>query len=895
MSASVKGIIALTVLCLVAGCGKPEPTASATPVPPTLWAEPTHPTQVPSPAREQAATQTPIPPTAEPSPTLRAEPTQLSGSTEATQVPSQAQGKTPTQAQDKAPTQAQDKAPMQAQDKAPTQAQDKAPTATPAPPTQTSAPPTPASEPGLSFVDSGQRLGAGGNFLDAALGDLDGDGDLDAVIGNDEYEAGNAVLLNDGKGVFLASGQSFGKVSGLALGDLDGDGDLDAFATSLNRAGRVWLNDGGTFSDSGQMLSTVRARKVALGDLDGDGDLDAFVAREQENTIWLNDGQGEFSNSGQNLGNVSSEAVALGDLDGDGDLDALTAGWDETGTIWLNDGQGTLTESGQIPSPNPLHVESIALGDVDNDGDLDAFLAGLINVSSERLWFNAGGVQGGTPGTFVGSGQSVPNLFAGAIALGDLDKDGDLDAFMGVDTGGPDGIESGNMVWLNDGGVFSDSGLRLGQASSQGILLEDLDGDGDLDAFVVNREEFSVPSSHPEALSTSKVWFNTTTPPDPARAVPHPFDVAWDDYALFSAGLIEAEQATLDQLPGATVYHIDLQIPDDFALLQGQEQVLYTNQEREALDEVCFRLYANAIGGTVSVSALKVDGQDVEPVYEGLSSVLRVPLLQALQPGEQVVIFMDFEVEPPRHLNNNYGTFSYVDGVLALDGWYPVVAVYDDEGAGPGSAKGWNLDVRSSGDLTYLDASFYLVRVTAPAALTIIASGGQVGHEREGGRQIATFAAGPSRDFYLVASDRYTVVSATVGETAVNSYAPAEHVDGAELALEFARGALGSFNERLGVYPYTKFDIVSTPMQAIGVEYAGVVVLAFDAYDLDMTMPGVPPVSLESVIAHETAHQWFYNVVGNDQSDQPWLDEAIVQYVTGLYHLDVGGERAAQD
>jgi aminopeptidase N len=371
--------------------------------------------------------------------------------------------------------------------------------------------------------------------------------------------------------------------------------------------------------------------------------------------------------------------------------------------------------------------------------------------------------------------------------------------------------------------------------------------------------------------------------------------VAWDDYALFSAGLIEAEQATLDQLPGATVYHIDLQIPDDFALLQGQEQVLYTNQEREALDEVCFRLYANAIGGTVSVSALKVDGQDVEPVYEGLSSVLRVPLLQALQPGEQVVIFMDFEVEPPRHLNNNYGTFSYVDGVLALDGWYPVVAVYDDEGAGPGSAKGWNLDVRSSGDLTYLDASFYLVRVTAPAALTIIASGGQVGHEREGGRQIATFAAGPSRDFYLVASDRYTVVSATVGETAVNSYAPAEHVDGAELALEFARGALGSFNERLGVYPYTKFDIVSTPMQAIGVEYAGVVVLAFDAYDLDMTMPGVPPVSLESVIAHETAHQWFYNVVGNDQSDQPWLDEAIVQYVTGLYHLDVGGERAAQD
>ena len=52
-------------------------------------------------------------------------------------------------------------------------------------------------------------------------------------------------------------------------------------------------------------------------------------------------------------------------------------------------------------------------------------------------------------------------------------------------------------------------------------------------------------------------------------------------------------------------------------------------------------------------------------------------------------------------------------------------------------------------------------------------------------------------------------------------------------------------------------------------------------------MLGLPnPVMLESTVAHEVGHQWFYNVVGNNQVGEAWLDEAVVQYITGLYHLD---------
>jgi len=372
------------------------------------------------------------------------------------------------------------------------------------------------------------------------------------------------------------------------------------------------------------------------------------------------------------------------------------------------------------------------------------------------------------------------------------------------------------------------------------------------------------------------------------RTVSHPFDMAWEDRAIFREGLIDAERAVLDDLPGATVYHMDLQIPDDFLLLQGREQVRYTNQENEPLNEVYFRLFPNVAGGEATVSAVKVDDQDVEPVYEFEDSALRVPLPTALQPGEQVVIQMDFAVTVPLEMGGNYGLFGYFDNVLVLDEFYPVIPVYDDEG--------WNVEVPPpNADASYFDASFYVVRVTAPAKLTVVASGMEIGRENEGDNLILTFAAGPARDFYLAASDRYTVVSKKVGETEINSYAFEERTDGAKLALQYAADALKSFNERFGVYPYTELDVVSTPMQALGIEYPGIMGIALNLYDSNATVAGLPSqVMMEGTVAHEVAHQWFYNTVGNDQVDEPWLDEAVVQYVTGLYYLDTYGESAAR-
>lgn len=374
-----------------------------------------------------------------------------------------------------------------------------------------------------------------------------------------------------------------------------------------------------------------------------------------------------------------------------------------------------------------------------------------------------------------------------------------------------------------------------------------------------------------------------------ARPTPvQPVEASWGDRAVFSGGLIAGEQGVLDELPGATEYHIDLRIPEEIDTLEGREEVRYTNREEVALEEVYFRLFVNTNGGQATVSGVTVDGQETEAGYEFEQSALRVPLAVPLAPGDQAVIQMDFGVEVPREMGGNYGLFGYFDDVLVLDEFYPVVAVYDDEG--------WNVEVPPpAGDLTYFDTSFYLVQVTAPADLVVVASGIEVGRERQGDEQVLTFAAGPARDFYLAASERYVAISEQVGETTVNSYAFPERGQHAQLALRYAVDALGSFNERFGVYPYVEFDVVSTPMQALGIEYPGMVGLGLQLYDPDAEVWGLPTqIMLESSVGHEVAHQWFYNVVGNDQVDEPWLDEALVQYVTGLYYLDVGGERSLE-
>tara|TARA_B100002003_G_scaffold178728_1_gene166656 strand:- start:184 stop:1689 length:1506 start_codon:yes stop_codon:yes gene_type:complete len=360
------------------------------------------------------------------------------------------------------------------------------------------------------FPDSGQSLGDSPTMR-VLLGDVDGDGDLDALTSSDDEEP-NKIWLNDGSGIFHDSGESLGIpkdryfASEDPLGDLDGDGDLDVLVkarydpNAVSNRIEIWLNDGsGTFYDSGESFGDLEySNSSVLGDLDGDGDLDAWVSSIQivkvagynayrhERTlqsVWLNDGSGTFTDSGQTFGESNTNDVALGDLDGDGDLDVFLSHYEgPPNQVWINDGSGSFTDGGQslgysgtLMSP----IANVALGDFDGDGDLDALVEDTITMERgpiRKVWINDGS------GSFTDSGQSITDIDSGMLMVGDLDGDGDLDVFVARQN-----PPSGNKIWLNDGhGVFTDSEQSLGDSDTFTVALGDLDGDGDLDVFLGN-------------------------------------------------------------------------------------------------------------------------------------------------------------------------------------------------------------------------------------------------------------------------------------------------------------------------------------------------------------------------------------------------------------------------
>jgi hypothetical protein len=385
-----------------------------------------------------------------------------------------------------------------------------------------------------------------------------------------------------------------------------------------------------------------------------------------------------------------------------------------------------------------------------------------------------------------------------------------------------------------------------------------------------------------------RLFTSTPQPPtDPGTSEPAPQPSDWDDLSIYRDGLVASEAAKLDEHRGASVYHIDYTISDNLTSLAGKQTVHYTNREDIPLEEIQVRLLPNVLNGEMTVSSVLVDGTAVQPGYSLANSLLRIPLDPGLPPGASMDLSFDFSVTVPTEIESNYGILAYFNGVLTLAHTYPMIAVYDDEG--------WNAEIPpNQGDPTYADASFFLVNVDAPKKVVLVGSGREVSREESGSRQIVTYAAGPARDFYVAASPDYDLYSRTEGEVTFNAYAPESMETGAQMALNIAIEAFKVFGERYAPYPYTEFDIISTPTYALGIEYPGVIALTEQIYDVDGVSTGNPTGTvMEATVAHEAGHQWFYNLVGNDQLDEPWLDESLTQFVTWQYYTDRYGTGGA--
>jgi Peptidase family M1 domain len=346
------------------------------------------------------------------------------------------------------------------------------------------------------------------------------------------------------------------------------------------------------------------------------------------------------------------------------------------------------------------------------------------------------------------------------------------------------------------------------------------------------------------------------------------------DLAVYQPALRPESVADVALVPAATRYFIDLTLrPGDLPTLTGLEHVHYTNNEAVALDTLVFRLYPNLpdFGGSMEVSEVAVSGTPVKPTFDSRRSAMQVPLRPSLAPGASVDVALQYSAQLPTDTESGYAVFAFADGVYAMAGLYPTVPVYDH--------AGWNVEVSPPyGDVTFTDTSFYQVHLTAPAELVVVTSGNVVERRDHGdGTRTWTAVGGPIRDFYIAASDDYQSVSSEVEGTQINAYYRTGQEEGGQLALRYASAALRLFDDRFGPYPYAELDIVPTPTNAGGVEYPGAIAVSQSLYEEGSGY-------FELVVAHEVAHQWWYGLVGSDQADHPWLDEALANYSMYLYY-----------
>ena len=315
-------------------------------------------------------------------------------------------------------------------------------------------------------------------------------------------------------------------------GDFDGDGDLD-FLMSGEGGYQLWKQDeSNEFSAFTGASITDVGPTIDVGDVDNDGDLDVWVliqgfnAEDPSFSLWMNQGDGSFVHSDQVL--PASSAIYLQDLDNDGDLDALVNVYinvfQSKFQTWVNDGTGTFVEHSTLPGSCGPFGAPADLGDLNGDGYDDLFYncEGL-----NRVAFNQG------DGSFIDSGKSYMNtdvltIFPGLnVSLGDFDGDGDLDAVVPYES-------LVTELWINDGeGRFRIGQSHLG-AEGQAVAVGDIDTDGDDDMLLYTNEgRFSIndPSSFVLFWNEGPDLFirGVSFQVDHARSIPQLLDVDQDD------------------------------------------------------------------------------------------------------------------------------------------------------------------------------------------------------------------------------------------------------------------------------------------------------------------------------------------------------------------------------
>jgi Peptidase family M1 domain len=297
------------------------------------------------------------------------------------------------------------------------------------------------------------------------------------------------------------------------------------------------------------------------------------------------------------------------------------------------------------------------------------------------------------------------------------------------------------------------------------------------------------------------------------------------------------------------------------------ETITYTNRLDFPLPELALLVNPNLYPGVFNLKSLTLTDGDPLDSYSLDKSLLSLSLEDPLPPGESIGLSIDFDLNLPERS----GGLGYTDLQANLTDWYPYIPPYRKNG-------GWVINPPwPYGEYLVYEIADFDVRIRQDGeGELVIAAGAPAVQDGEWTNYILE----RGRDFAWSASPYYEISTQEAGPVSLSVYTYPEHREAGEAALEAAAQALELYSQKFGLYPHPVLNIVEASFPD-GLETDGLIFISqgyLAEYD------GTPQNFLTILAAHETAHQWWFGLVGNDQAQEPWLDEAIATYSELLFY-----------
>ncbi len=335
----------------------------------------------------------------------------------------------------------------------------------------------------------------------------------------------------------------------------------------------------------------------------------------------------------------------------------------------------------------------------------------------------------------------------------------------------------------------------------------------------------------------------------------------------------------------ANTYTMDITYNEDHSI-NVEQKLEYKNRTDNKLDNIQMHLYPRSFRqgakssvvsslnyskcyykgpsyGDVDIEYVATDDDEQEVNITGNDEdILCINLETGLNPDETVLIEIKYTVKLP-NINHRFG---YGEDTINIANFYPIACVYSD-GKFDTSSYHYN------GDPFYSDVSNYNITLHTPEKYKVASTGNITKQDNADGINNYHINALAMRDFAIVLSDKFEVVSGKINNTNVNYYYYKNQYPNE--CLKASMQSLETFNKLFGKYPYDVLNVVEANFVHGGMEYPNLVYIS-DAIDVQS--------DYINVIVHEIAHQWWYGLVGNNEYKYGWLDEGLTEYSTLLFY-----------